>query len=87
MSEMKRDRERFERPRDLLDAWAHVMGRLAADVAPILPEVAKQHHSVEASAVLRASNGSGLHVQLIVTRLDARAVAALMASPAEDGHA
>jgi hypothetical protein len=67
--------------------WRALMERFARDGEAVLRKIVHERRLCRMSAVLRSQAGSGLHVQLIITPLDAEQTAAMMAAPTEAGEA
>ena len=67
--------------------WRQVMRHMTDEALPALPRLLVRGETAEASAVLKASNGRGLHVQLILTGLTETQTQAMMAGPDQQGSA
>ena len=88
---MSRSRYRIMIPLDgtqpLARVWRQVMRQMTDETLPALPHLVLRGDSAEASAVLKASNARGLHVQLILTGLTETQTLAMMAGPDQRGSA
>jgi hypothetical protein len=78
---------RFGQPQPLTRVWRRLMAQMTAEAEPVLPAIMARGQCGEMAAVLRAQNGRGLHVQLIVTPLTEQQTAAMLAAPEAEGKA